>query len=144
VLKKRIFPEMDIKEFPLAFDGTNTLILHLFGNLYGFIIADSLDEQGIDAMDVEGKMLVLNRYQITDGRFPIPEEDSIKKIIGRNIARLEDALGSGAYFYDLPGKYRIEDHYLSLDISGFLDFLSSIKLVNVDIQDFEKGLKKLK
>lgn len=144
VLKRRIFPEMDIKEFPLAFDGTNTLILHLFGNLYGFIVADSLHEQGSDVMDVEGKMLVLNRYQITDGRFPMPEVDFIKKIIGRNIARLEDALGSGAYFYDLPGNYQTEDHYLNLDISGFLDFLSSIKLVNMNTQDFEKGLKKLK
>jgi len=144
VLKRRIFPEMDIKEFPLAFDGTNTLILHLFGNLYGFIVADSLHEQGSDAMDVEGKMLVLNRFQISDYKFPIPQVESIKKIISRNIARLEDALGSGAYFYDLPGNYQTEDHYLNLDIAGFLDFLLSIKLVNMNTQDFEKGLKKLK
>ncbi|MCK4673456.1 hypothetical protein KAT67_05675, partial [candidate division WOR-3 bacterium] len=115
-----------------------------FGNLYGFIVADSLHEQGSDAMDVEGKMLVLNRFQISDYKFPIPQVESIKKIISRNIARLEDALGSGAYFYDLPGNYQTEDHYLSLDISGFLDFLSSIKLVNINTQDFEKGLKKLK
>lgn len=144
VLKKKVYPEMYAIEFPAAFDGTNTFILHLFGSLYGFIIADALYEEGIDAIDVEGKMLILNRYQIADNRLPIPKIDSIKRVISRKIARLEDALGSGAYLYDLPGPLQIEDHYLNLDIEGFIEFLSSIKLVNVELKDFQKAISRLK
>ncbi len=144
VLKKRIYPEMDLMDFPVAFDGANTYILHLFGSLYGFVIADSICEEGIDAIDVEGKILILNRFQIVDDRFLVPKEKTIRKIIGRNIARLEDALGSGAYLYDLPNQHQIEDHYLNLDITGFLEFLSSIKLVHVDLREFRKAVNKLK
>jgi ATP-dependent Lhr-like helicase len=143
ILKDRIYPGLELDRFPVTLDRADTYILHLFGSLYGFILADGLNEEGIDAIDVEGKMLILNRYQIADNRLPIPKIDSIKKVISRKIAKLEDALGSGAYFYDLPGHYQVEDHYLNLDIDGFLEFLSSIKLVKVDLKEFQKALKGL-
>ncbi len=144
VLKKAIFPEMDLADFPVASDGTNTYIVHLFGSLYGFILADSLYEEGLDTLDAEGKMLILNGYQLANDRLPLPEPESIKKIIGRNITRLEDALGSGAFLYDLPKIYQIEDHYLNLDISGFLEFLALIRLVEMDLTKFNKAVNKLK
>lgn len=138
VLKGKFLPELKIEEFPFIFDGKNTHLLHFFGSLYGFIVADALYEEGIEAIDLEGKMLVLNKFQMPDDRFPIPKIASIKRVISENIIRLEDALGSGAYFYDLPVNDQIEDHYLNLDIDGFLDFLSSIKFIEIDLEDFQK------
>lgn len=144
VLKKRICPDLELLEFPVAFDGANTYILHLLGPLYGFILAEGLSEEGVDAIDAEGKILVLNHFQVHDDRFPVPMVDSIKDVIGKNIAKLEDALGSGAFFYDLSHEYQIEDHYLNLDISGFLEFLSSVKLVHIDSSGFQSVVSPLK
>ncbi len=144
ILKKRICPELDLMEFPTASDGTDTYILHLFGILYGFILAEGLYEEGIDAIDAEGKMLILHKLQMTDDSFPCPTVDSIKQVLTRNIAKFEDALGSGAYFYDLPRDYQIEDHYLNLDLDGFQKHLSSLKLVYVSLKDFQHALQKLK
>ena len=144
ILKKRICPKLNLVEIPAASDGTNTYILHLFGILYGFILAEALCEEGIDAIDAEGKMLILNRYQITDDRFPCPAVDSIKQVLRRNIAKFEDALGSGAYFYDLPRDYQVEDHYLKLDLDGFREHLSLLKLTYVSVKDLQHTLQKLK
>jgi len=143
VLKNKFFPRLVDEGFPYSFDGTNTHILHFFGSLYGFIIADALYEEGIDAMDVEGKLLTLNKFQMPDNRFPIPKENSIRKVIHENIIRLEDALGSGAYFYDLPLEYQIEDHYWGLDIEGFVDFLLSINLVEIDMKEMQEVVKNI-
>jgi benzoyl-CoA reductase/2-hydroxyglutaryl-CoA dehydratase subunit BcrC/BadD/HgdB len=94
-------------------------------------------------VDVQGKILVLNRYEMVDDRFPLPAKESIRKVIADNIAKLEDALGSGAYIYDLPVKYQIEDHYLNLDIDGFYDYLESLKLVEVTLEDFRSAINRL-
>ncbi|HEC77548.1 MAG TPA: DEAD/DEAH box helicase [candidate division WOR-3 bacterium] len=132
LLKKKLFPELPLLEFPFSSDGSNTYILHLFGSLYGFITAEALYEEGIDAVDIDGRVFLLKAFQTVDDRFPLPKVESIKIVIKRNISRLEDALGSGAYFYDLPVKYQIEDHYSTLDIEGFLEFLSRIRLSYVE------------
>jgi hypothetical protein len=144
VIKVKSLPDIALYEFPYAVEGKNTHILHLFGSLYGFIIADGLFEDGIDAMDVEGKMLVLNDFLPSDDRFPVPSVDAIRKVIGENIPRLEDALGSGAYFYDLPRKYQVEDHFANMDIPGFLEFLKSLRLVNVELLQFRQIAESLK
>lgn len=144
VLKQRVCPDMELLDFPMTLDCGNTYILHLFGHLYGFIIADALFQQGRDALDAEGKMLVLNHCEIAGRDFPVPEKKAIRKVIRRNIARLEDALGSGAYLYDLPLDMQIEDHYLNLDIDGFLEFLSSIRLVPIELKRFQKTINALK
>lgn len=137
LLKYRIFPELKPEEFPTIFDGKNTHILHLFGSLYGFIIAEALFEEGIETIDTEGKLLTLNRFQMPDDRFPIPKRDTIKNVVNNNIVRLEDALGSGAFFYDLPEELQVEDHLVNLDIDGFLDFLSGIRLVPYQQSELE-------
>ena len=143
VLLKRLYPELKPMEFPYATDGTNTFILHLFGHLYGFILADGLYEDGLDALDVKGKMLILNNLQLADNKFPIPKKDSIRDILGRNIARLEDAMSSGAYFYDLSHECRVEDHYLHMDIDGFVDFMKGITLVETELETFKSTLHKV-
>ncbi len=144
VLKQKIMPGLAALEFPCAFDGTSTHILHVLGSLYGFILAEALSKEGIEAIDIDGKMLVLNRYQITDNRFLTPKFDSIKKVIHENIARFEDALGSGAYFYDLPITYQIEDHCLNLDVQNFLKFTLEIKVVEIELPAFKDIIAKLK
>ncbi|MEO0189963.1 MAG: hypothetical protein ABIL18_03180, partial [candidate division WOR-3 bacterium] len=138
ILKNRFFPELNTTEFPFCYDGKNVYILHFFGSLYGFIIAESLYEEGMDAVDIEGKILTLNKFKISDDRFPVPKIETIKKVIGGNIVRLEDALGSGAFFYDLPQELQIEDHILNLDITGFLEFLMNIRIVEIEAPDYLK------
>jgi ATP-dependent Lhr-like helicase len=137
-LKSRIIPEIGLDEFPYAIEAKNTHILHLFGALYGSIWADALFQENIDAMDVDGKLLVLQGYVLCDNRFPVPSTAAMRKVLGDNIRRLEDALGSGAYFYDLPHQCQIEDHFLNLDIDGFLDFLRSLKLINIELERFRQ------
>ncbi|MGQ9817271.1 MAG: DEAD/DEAH box helicase [bacterium] len=143
VLKNRFFPQLNLETFPILYDGKNTHIIHLFGSLYGFILAEALYEEGVDALDVEGKILTLMNFQMPDRRFPIPMLDSIKKVIAENIARFEDALGSGAFFYDLPLELQIEDHLRNLDINGFLDFLKNIKLGEIEPEDFKTVMNSL-
>ncbi|KPJ72899.1 hypothetical protein AMJ52_04645 [candidate division TA06 bacterium DG_78] len=144
VLKQKVLPELALHEFPVTSSRNKTYILHLFGQLYGFIIADSLWQESIEAIDIEGKLLILNNVSLSDNHFPFPKPEYIKDVIGKNLARLEDALGSGAYFYDLPVEYQIEDHYLNLDIDRFLEFLSSISLVTIEIKKFQEVLNIIK
>jgi hypothetical protein len=111
--------------------------------LYGFILSDGLYEDGVDALDVKGKMLILNNIQLADSSFPIPTKDSIRDILSRNIARLEDAMSSGAFFYDLSHECRVDDHYLHMDIDGFVEFMSGIVLVEVELETFKSVLHKV-
>jgi hypothetical protein len=144
MIKRAFVPGLELDAFPYASESNNTHILHLFGSLYGFIWADALFHEGIEAMDVDGKLLVLSGYSLSGDRFPLPGADTVKKVLGDNIRRLEDALGSGAYFYDLPKEYQVEDHFLNMDIQGFLDFLGSLRLVEVELGEFKQLVETLK
>lgn len=141
VIKKKYVSDLALEEFPYAIEGNNTNILHLFGSLYGFVWADALFHDGIDAIDVEGRLLMLNRFRVADERFPIPTVDAVNKVLHDNIQRLEDALGSGAYFYDLPPECQVEDHFLNMDMQRFLEFLAGLKLVQMDPHDFRTMLQ---
>ena len=143
-LKAKILPELSHEAFPYAVEGHNTHVLHLLGSLYGFILADALIHENIEAMDVEGKLLVLNRYTVSDGHFPVPSIDAMRRVLVDNVRRLEDALGSGAYFYDLPLDCQVEDHYLNLDVSGFHEFLKSLRLVNIELDRFREIAEAIK
>jgi ATP-dependent Lhr-like helicase len=138
VIKQRLLPELAPNEFPYTLEAEKTHLLHLFGTLYGSLWADALFAEDIEAMDVEGTILVLEKFRSANDRMPVPGTKAIKRVIGQNISRLEDALGSGAYFYDLPPEYQVEDHFLNLDVDGFLDFLRSLTLVNIDLVRFKQ------
>ncbi|MEO0183902.1 MAG: DEAD/DEAH box helicase [candidate division WOR-3 bacterium] len=141
LLKQRFFPALKPEEFPFCYEGKNTYILHFFGSLYGFLVAASLTKEGFEVWDIEGKVLTLSNFQVTEGKFPVPAISSIKKVIAENIVQLEDALGSGAFFYDLPSELQVEDHFLDLDIIGFQEFLVGIELVEVSANDFRRILE---
>jgi ATP-dependent Lhr-like helicase len=144
VIKSRLFPDLDPLVFPYARDGRSIYIVHFLGDLYGSLLADSLDHEGVDALDLDAKILILNRYEVTNEQCPCPDSGTFRHIISKNIARFEDALGSGAYLYDLPKHYQIEDHYLNLDIDGFLEYLRSIRLQEISLPDFRRAVQKLK
>lgn len=143
-LKKRVFPDLEQMVFPFARDGTSILIFHVLGNLYSSLLTDSLDHEGIDALDLDAKILILNRHILKSDKFPCPDQGTIRHLMSKNIAGLEDALGSGAYLYDLPKHYQIEDHYLNLDINGFLEYLKAIRLQEIPLPDFRNAIQKLK
>ena len=143
IIKKKFVPDLAFEDFPYAIEANNTHVMHLLGSMYGFVLADALFHDGIDAMDVEGKILVLNRLVPSDDRFPMPSNESIKRVMRENIRRLEDALGSGAYFYDLPVDSQVEDHMLNMDIGGFLGFLGSLRLVRIEMEQFRQYAESL-
>lgn len=138
VIKRKFFPELKGEEFPYAVEEGDVYILHFLGSLYGFLLSNALSYEGIEALDVDGKILILKQFDIKDNYFPIPLKESIREVIGLNLSRLEDALGSGAYFYDLPLKYQIEDHYRDLDIDRFLEFLKALKFIPINLGYFKK------
>jgi len=143
-LKTRVFPDLEYMHFPYAHERSSVLIFHVLGNLYSTLLTDSLDHEGNDALDLDAKILILNRYTLDKDRFPCPDQGTIRHIITRNIAMFEDALGSGAYLYDLPKHYQVEDHYVNLDIDGFLKYLRSVRLQEVPLPEFRKAVQKLK
>lgn len=135
-IKHKFFPELKSNEFPFMNEGKDVHILHFLGSIYGFLVANSFDCFGIKAMDVGGKILILKNFELNSEFFPVPPEECIRKVISENIMRLEDALGSGAYFYDLPVELQIEDHFRALDIVRFLQYLNAIKLVYIKPEIF--------
>jgi hypothetical protein len=143
VIKGKFFPGLSATVFPSTVQKKNTYIMHFFGSLYGFLLADAYDVEGIDAMDIDGKILTLNCRQLNDDRIPIPDRDSFAQVIKRNLARLEDALGSGAYFYDLPMELQVEDHWNNLNLNGFLEFLKTVRLVQIEPKIFNSAVNML-
>lgn len=129
ILKSRIFPGLRPNEFPCFFKDGDAHLIHLLGNPYGGLIAEALCREGKSAVDMEGKLLILPEEKSYPGRFPLPGREKIKAVIRDNLSRFEDSLGSGAFFSLLPDDLQIEDHLLTLDIDGLLEFLDGIQPV---------------
>lgn len=136
IIKQKHFPELKPEEFPCFADDLNLYVIHFLGAHYSFIISQALTRSGIPTLDIEGKIFsfltkTFELRQTASGiiPFPIPNESAIRAVIKENIFQFEDALGSGAFFRYLPEDLQVEDHYLTLDISGLLDYLKQLKLV---------------
>jgi ATP-dependent Lhr-like helicase len=141
VIKQKLFPELKPEEFPCFSDGLNFYVIHFLGTHYGFILSQALTKSGIPTIDIEGKVFANslanppkanfkpNQSILDRLPFPIPDEQAIRAVIKENIFPLEDNLGSGAFFRYLPEDLQVEDHYLTLDIGGLLDYLKQLKLV---------------
>jgi len=135
VLKNRLFPGLDRNEFPYFTEGNRVFIFHLLGSTYGNLLAAALQEEGVDAEDLGGKVLILNLNQlIARGRerFPLPSREAIKAVVRAHLAEFEDSLGAGAFFDYLPEDLQVEDHLLTLDIDGLWEYLDSWQLVRMD------------
>jgi ATP-dependent Lhr-like helicase len=132
-IKKRIFPELGPEEFPCFSDGGFVTIVHLLGSLNGFILSAACEKEGMKIMDVEGKIFLWERETMPE-KFPLPTTKNIKEVIGENIGRLVDNLGSGAFFNLLPRELQIEDHFLSLNMPDLFKFLERATLAEISAE----------
>lgn len=141
VLKSRLFPGLAAMEFPCFKEGDQLFIVHLLGATYGFVLSEAFAREGVPAVDIDGKLLALPAAAGMPRAFPVPGTDAIREVVRRNIARLEDSLGSGAFFRLLPQELKVEDHLLALDIAGLLEFLGTVKPVEMRAEEVTKQMK---
>ena len=157
VIKQKFFPDLKPDEFPYFFDAGNIYIIHFLGMLYGYILSEAFNRVEIPMIDIEGKIFSMRAKKATVIRdlgltsdfkpnnsqylpFPIPDENAIRSVIKENIFQFEDNLGSGAFFRSLPEDLQIEDHCLTLDIGGLLNYLNQLRLVELSPDKCLKAL----
>lgn len=133
VLKRRLFPELAARQFPCFRDGGWIHYVHLLGGTYGALLAEGLRADGLEATDIDGKLLVMpgTRLKTMSSSFPSPTREALRLVVARNLPRFEDGLGSGAFLRFLPRELQVEDHLLALDIDGLLAHIESIEMVEL-------------
>jgi len=137
VLKARLFPDLAPNQFPYFRDGSQLLLVHLLGSTYGYILSEALSAQGRDTSDMDGKLFVLSNRK-PDAKlksFPTPDLSAVRDVVSGSLFRLEDSLGSGAFFRSLPEELQIEDHLLTLDMTGLLQFLKDLEPVELPAEE---------
>jgi ATP-dependent Lhr-like helicase len=142
VLKSRLFPDLAPDQFPCYSEGGQTFVVHLLGATYGYLLTEAFSKEGVGATDMDGKLLALSGAEEDLRSFPVPELSSIREVVQRNIARLEDNLGSGAFLRLLPKELQVEDHLLALDIAGLLRFLGGVELVELAPVEVSNRMKR--
>ena len=144
VLKARLFPDLAPNQFPYFRDGNQLLLVHLLGSTYGYILSEALGARGRDTSDMDGKLFVLsgNKPDAKLKSFPAPNLSAIKDVVSGSLFRLEDSLGSGAFFRSLPEELQIEDHLLTLDIRGLLEFLKGLEPVELPAEEVTAQMKR--
>jgi ATP-dependent Lhr-like helicase len=141
VLKSRLFPDLAPKQFPYYIEGGQTFVVHLLGATYGYLLTEAFGIEGIGATDLDGKLLALPGEEQDMRRFPVPELRSIREVVRKNIARLEDNLGSGAFLRLLPKELQIDDHLLALDTEGLLRFLAEVRLAELPAGEVSERIR---
>lgn len=131
---KKLFPKYadSIDGFPYFIENKQVHIIHLLGGLYTYILKSALNKENIKVTDVSGLMFIFPQPKSGPIYFPIPSVQSIREVINENLLKLEDNLGSGAYFRFLPKSLQVEDHYRALDMAGLLEFIKSQKLTELE------------
>ena len=144
VLKARLFPDLAPSQFPYFRDGNQLLLVHLLGTTYGYILSEALSAQGRETTDMDGKLFVLSAGKpgATVKSFPAPSLSAVRDVVSGSLFRLEDSLGSGAFFRSLPEELQIEDHLLTLDIRGLLEFLKGLEPVELPAEDVTAQMKR--
>ncbi|MEO0081403.1 MAG: DEAD/DEAH box helicase [candidate division WOR-3 bacterium] len=141
VLKSRLFPDLAADEFPWFDEGRQRFLVHLLGPLHGFLLSEAFVLEGRQVADLDGKLFSFPATKTGLSRFPIPEMSSIRQVVRKNITRLQDNLGSGAFFRLLPAELQVEDHLLALDVAGLIDFLGSVKPVELAADEVRRQMK---
>jgi ATP-dependent Lhr-like helicase len=144
VLKARLFPDLAPNQFPYFRDGNQLLLVHLLGTTYGYILSEALSSQGRDTSDMDGKLFALSGSMpgAKLKSFPAPNLSAVRDVVSGSLFRLDDSLGSGAFFRSLPEELQIEDHLLTLDIRGLLDFLKGLEPVELPADDVVTQIRK--
>jgi len=65
----------------------------------------------------------------------VPDLTAVRDVVSGSLYRLEDSLGSGAFFRSLPEELQVEDHLLALDIAGLLAFLKGLEPVELPAEE---------
>jgi len=141
---RKLFPKYadTIQGFPYFIENKQVHIIHLLGGLYTYILKNALIKEDIKITDVSGLMFIFSQPKSGPIYFPMPSESSIREVIGENLLKFEDNLGSGAFFRFLPKQLQIEDHYRELDMSGLIEFIRSQNLTRLEPEawlDFENS-----
>jgi ATP-dependent Lhr-like helicase len=133
VLKARLFPRLEPNQFPFFRDGDQAVLVHLLGTMYGYVLTEALGIEGVEVSDMDGKLFVFTGPEAKQGfkAFPAPSLRSVRDVVSASLFRLEDGLGSGAYFRSLPESLQVEDHLLTLDAWGLLEFLKGLEPVEL-------------
>jgi hypothetical protein len=144
VLKARLFPGLAPGQFPYFRDGSQLLLVHLLGSTYGYILSEALSAQGRDTSDMDGKLFVLSggKSGAKLKSFPAPNLSAIRDVVSGSLFRLEDILGSGAFFRSLPEELQIEDHLLTLDVRGLLEFLKGLEPAELPADEVVAQIRK--
>jgi hypothetical protein len=95
-----------------------------------------MSARGKEVSDMDGKLFLFQRNGPAKElrSFPVPDVSAVRDIISASLFRLEDSLGSGAYFRSLPEELQVEDHMLTLDIAGLLEFLKGLEPVEMEAE----------
>ncbi len=138
LLIKKLFYKhnLTIEGFPYFIENKYVHLIHLLGGLYAYILKQALQKENYQITDVSGLMFIFPQPKSGLISFPIPTETTIRDVIKENLIRLEDNLGSGAFFKYLPQELQVEDHYRALDMAGLLEFIKSQKLSKIAPQDW--------
>lgn len=133
-LKARLFPELAENQFPYFRDGRETVLVHLLGSTYGWLVSEALASRGREVRDMDGRLFHFESPGSARPlrSFPVPDHTAIRDIVSASLSRLEDALGSGAFLRMLPEDMQVEDHLLALDVDGLLAFLRGLEAVELD------------
>lgn len=131
LLRRRLFPELGDDALPCFRDGDRTFVIHLLGPTYGFLLGEALGRDGVEAEDLDGRLMALGPGAAGE-RFPLPSEAALRSVARDNLVRFEDGLGSGAFLRLLPPELQVEDHLLALDTSGLVEHLAGLRLAELD------------
>jgi len=144
VLKARLFPGLAPNQFPYFRDGGQLLLVHLLGSTYGYILSEALSARDRAASDMDGKLLVFSAVKpgARLKSFPVPDLTAVRDVVSGSLYRLEDSLGSGAFFRSLPEELQVEDHMLTLDIAGLLAFLKGLEPVELPAEEVTTQIRR--
>jgi hypothetical protein len=144
VLKQRLFPDLKESQFPYFRDRNEAVLVHLLGSTYGYVLSEAMAARGRDVSDMDGKLFLFSSRGPAKAlrRFPVPDLTAIQEVIRGALARLEDNLGSGAFFRMLPENLQVQDHMLTLDIAGLLRFLDTLEPVELSPEEVTETMRK--
>lgn len=138
VLRRKVFPEINMNSIPFTRENGKAIIFHLFGPIYGNLLSEALEmEKRIKAKCLDGKVTFSPSPEVVVS----PSKEALIGLVGENIAVLQDALGAGNFFYNLPESLRVKTIWNSLDMDGFLEYLKSLEFVEYDREDFIGRIK---
>jgi ATP-dependent Lhr-like helicase len=131
-LKQHLFPELLENAWPLVRVSQEFLLLHFLGPVYEPLFRAALP-RGKPDMTVNELVAAIENHPMQE--MQESETDRLERFIVGGHERFARVLGLGAFFSDLPlelQKREVIDH---LDPAGFVDFLRSRQLQEVEMDD---------